>query len=595
MTTQLKETYSALEKEKEALEQKERTVREGRQYLKTFLDTIPDLAWLLNHEGRYLAVNEALINTFDLIEENVVGQISYDLWPLKLAERFRAEDQAVIQSGQPKIIPEILNIQDQPLWFETIKTPVYNDSGEPIGIAGISRNVTFYKQTAELLERQVNERTAELARANADLRFNEARLEALLAMNQMAEASGSQIAGFALEKVVSLTKSRYGFLLFFNITGKVEHQYVWPPDAAGNIQLFASWATALWENAAPLQELIVCNECPQLPHPPNLATDMVELSRYLALAITENDRLVACVMVINKDEFYDGADAQQLSLLMTGMWNIRQRQRIRAQLFQSEKLASLGLLIAGVAHEINNPNSFIFFNLPILRDYLNLLAPIVDEYAALHPEFAPFSMPYEEFRRDLFQLLQNMEHGSSRINATVSLLKEFARGPDQTSKQWVNPRVVLEQGFNLCKSQLSKMTKQVEIDLPENLPDIFIFPQYLEQILVNLLINAGQAADKPEAWVRLKVGLNGERQNFLTIEVSDNGCGMGLEIQKRIFDPFFTTKPVHQGTGLGLSICHRLVEELGGEMEIESEVGQGSTFRVILPVVLRELTDAPSC
>jgi signal transduction histidine kinase len=255
------------------------------------------------------------------------------------------------------------------------------------------------------------------------------------------------------------------------------------------------------------------------------------------------------------------------------------------QLMQSEKLASLGFLVSGVAHEINNPNNFITFNLPILRDYLKELMPIIDDYTKDHQGFELFRMSYPEFRKDIFKLLDNIEHGSSRINATVSGLREFSRTKDKKERVLVDIRQVTEKGIAICQGKIRRMVKSFEVNIPEDLPQIYTDPEALEHVLVNLLINAGQAADKEDSWIRLSVRLGNTRRDHLIIEVSDNGCGMDEETMGKIFDPFFTTKPSGKGTGLGLSVCHTQVESLGGRIEVESEPGKGSTFRVILSTI----------
>jgi signal transduction histidine kinase len=262
--------------------------------------------------------------------------------------------------------------------------------------------------------------------------------------------------------------------------------------------------------------------------------------------------------------------------------DITEAKLLQRQVIQSEKMASLGLLVAGVAHEINNPNNFIAFNLPILRDYLKELIPILDDYAQGHPDFELFGMSYPEFRKDIFNLLDNVEHGSRRINTIVSDLREFASSRDKSESRLVDLKPVIEKGVAICRGEIKKKVKFFEMNIPEDLPPIFTEPQALDQVLVNLLINAAHAADKEDSWVRLNVKLSRAPGDHLIIEVSDNGCGMDEETLGKIFDPFFTTKPIGKGTGLGLFVCHSLIEGLGGRIEVESEVGKGSTFRVVL-------------
>ena len=258
------------------------------------------------------------------------------------------------------------------------------------------------------------------------------------------------------------------------------------------------------------------------------------------------------------------------------------KKKLEAQLQQSQKMESLGRLVTGVAHEINNPNNFIFFNIPIMKDYLQEIIPIVDGYAKDLPDFELCGMSYPEFREDIFKLLDNIEHGSKRINSTVSALTEFARKKDKVEMRLVDFKQVIEKGVAICRSKIDKMVKLFEVNIPENLPQVYTDSGAIEQVLINLLVNAAQAADKEDSWVRLSVSLNDTWQNHLIIEVRDNGCGMDKKTLGKIFDPFFTTKQPGEGTGLGLSVCHTLIEEIKGRIDAESEPGKGSTFRIIL-------------
>jgi len=264
------------------------------------------------------------------------------------------------------------------------------------------------------------------------------------------------------------------------------------------------------------------------------------------------------------------------------VFDITEERKLDRQLIQSEKLASLGLLIAGIAHEINNPNNFIFFNTPILRSYLQFLLPIVDEYVANRPDMQVFNRPYPAFREDCFKLLDNIEHGSSRINQIVGDLREFVRERGRGEKRWVDLKQVVEKGISICLGRIRKTIKSFETDLPDNLAPIRTDPLAVEQIVVNLLVNAVQAADKDDSWVKVAIRRATTAGDELIVEVSDNGCGMDEATQAKMFDPFFTTKAPGVGTGLGLSISHRLLAELGGRIEVKSKAGEGSSFRVTL-------------
>jgi C4-dicarboxylate-specific signal transduction histidine kinase len=263
--------------------------------------------------------------------------------------------------------------------------------------------------------------------------------------------------------------------------------------------------------------------------------------------------------------------------------DITEARFLEEKLIQSEKLASLGLLVAGIAHEINNPNNFITFNIPIMRDYIGHLIKIADEYAEEQKDFELFNMPYLDFREDIFNLLENIKHGSERIKSIVSDLSEFSRMKSKKAMVYTELSPIIEKAITICEGKIKRKAKSLEVNIPENLPLVYTDQLFLEQALIILLINAFQALDKDVSWVKLRVNHGDKWKDHLMIEVSDNGCGMDEETRKNIFNPLFTTKGPKEGTGLGLYVCHNLIEELGGRIDVWSEVAKGSTFRVILP------------
>jgi signal transduction histidine kinase/GAF domain-containing protein/AmiR/NasT family two-component response regulator len=263
--------------------------------------------------------------------------------------------------------------------------------------------------------------------------------------------------------------------------------------------------------------------------------------------------------------------------------DVTQAKILERQIFHNEKLASLGLIASGIAHEINNPNSFIHFNIPILEKYLDELMPILDDYAALHPDFEVLHMSYADLKEDIYKLLENMAHGSQRINKIVGTLKSFVGKRDQEGLQTIDLKQLIDKVVALCHAEIRRTVKSFEVLVPGDLQPIVSDPEALEQVLLNILINAAHACDKEDSRMRLTVGRGRLGNNHFFIEISDNGTGIEETIQDRIFDPFFTTKSGTMGTGLGLYISHHQVESLGGTIEVESRVGEGTTFRVLLP------------
>ena len=271
---------------------------------------------------------------------------------------------------------------------------------------------------------------------------------------------------------------------------------------------------------------------------------------------------------------------------------------VKKELIQSENLPPLGLLVSTVFHEIKNLNNCVTFNTPILREYLKKLIPIIDDYAGNHQDLELFGMTYPEFRNDIYNLVNNLEHVSSRINNIMSDLTEFVKNGYKGEQGWVDLNQVVKKGIAVCRSQIKKRVKSFDVNISENFPQVYTDPKALEQILVNLLINAVHASDKENSWLKLSVKHEEDiLRNDLIIEVSDNGCGMDIATREKIFDPFFTTKASGEGTGLGLFVTNSLVEVLGACIEVESDPGKGSAFRIILrkgnPSSRKDCTRAP--
>jgi two-component system NtrC family sensor kinase len=191
-------------------------------------------------------------------------------------------------------------------------------------------------------------------------------------------------------------------------------------------------------------------------------------------------------------------------------------------------------------------------------------------------------MNYPEFREDMSRLLDNIEHGSVRINTVVSNLREFSRKKGEQAWRRVHIRELVQNGMTICAGELKKKVKSVEISLSEDLPMVLTDPGTVEQILINLLINAIQAADKGDSWIKVRAMVDPSRTDCVQIEVSDNGCGMDADVIHCIFEPFFSTKPPGTGTGLGLYVSQMLINQLGGEITVKSQPGIGSTFSIRL-------------
>jgi PAS domain S-box-containing protein len=275
--------------------------------------------------------------------------------------------------------------------------------------------------------------------------------------------------------------------------------------------------------------------------------------------------------------------------------DLTERQRLQGRIIQAEKLASLGLLSAGVAHEMNNPLAYVTNNLAVLERDLGGLSRVLAAYEEARPTLTAASpeaaqriarlteendVPY--IQEHLGPILKSTRQGVKRVSDIVQNLRGFAR-LDQAAIDRVDLSAAIASGLELIRGRLERNQIEVFQNLGD-VPRIVCAPAQINQVILNLLLNAQQAIEAAgKAGGRIEISAQASRKEVI-LEFKDNGCGIPKEIHSRIFDPFFTTKPVGEGTGLGLSISHCIVADHGGRIEFESAPGQGSRFRVILPV-----------
>ena len=264
----------------------------------------------------------------------------------------------------------------------------------------------------------------------------------------------------------------------------------------------------------------------------------------------------------------------------------------QAKILQREKMASIGQLAAGVAHEINNPMGFISSNLTTLGKYVNKLTDFIRTQSEIIESLksAETSENLKELRKklkldyifdDVRQLIQESLEGAERVKKIVQNLKSFSR-VDETECKFTDINECIESTLNIVWNEL-KYKATVTKEYGE-VPLIKCYPQQINQVFMNLFINAVQAIEK-QGEIKIKTW-NGN--GLIKISVSDTGSGIPRDKLNRIFEPFFTTKPVGHGTGLGLSITYDIVKKHKGEITVESKVGRGTTFTVKLPVITEE-------
>lgn len=276
---------------------------------------------------------------------------------------------------------------------------------------------------------------------------------------------------------------------------------------------------------------------------------------------------------------------------------LEELQRTQTQLIQTEKMSSLGQMVAGIAHEINNPINFIYGNLTHANEYFKDMLHLVEQYQHYYPDpheaiaVELEEIDFEFLRSDLQKLLQSMRLGADRIRQIILSLRNFSR-LDEAEMKPVDIHEGIESTLLILQHRLKEKNHRSSITLIREygeLPRITCYASQMNQVLMNVLNNAIDAMEErrhqeenyhPE--IRIHTALQDEQT--LTIEIADNGAGMPEAVKNRLFDPFFTTKPVGKGTGLGLSICYAIIEKHKGSMKISSEVGQGTRIFISIPV-----------
>lgn len=268
---------------------------------------------------------------------------------------------------------------------------------------------------------------------------------------------------------------------------------------------------------------------------------------------------------------------------------LQQLKTTQSQLLHAEKMASIGQLAAGIAHEINNPLGFIHSNLQSLNEYLNRLIKALDfSEKLLHKTDDAISLKLKQdyfnraqiayIKEDTPALLQEPLAGISRVSSIIQNLKVFSH-VDNTSWQECDLRQIVDSTLSMLSNELKYKVK-VHVDYAAQSPYIQCQPVQLNQVLLNILNNAIQAMnDIGDIWLQMH-----EQENSLSLIIKDNGCGIPPDVLPRVFEPFFTTKDVGQGSGLGLSMVYNVIKQHQGTISVQSELGVGTTISIYFPL-----------
>jgi len=262
-------------------------------------------------------------------------------------------------------------------------------------------------------------------------------------------------------------------------------------------------------------------------------------------------------------------------------------RRHQDKLVQADKMASLGILVSGVAHEINNPNGLILLNVPTIKAAQQDAETILEGYYREHGDFMYGGIPYSRMRDTLPQLVAEMHEGAKRIKRIVDDLKDFARIEQGDSRELFDLNEVLKTALRLVDGTTRAATNRCEVSYADNLPRVQGSPQRIEQVIINLILNACQSLPDSTCGISITTSCDHQAGTVL-LQVHDEGIGIPLEHLGHLSDPFFTTKRESGGTGLGLSVSTTIIRDHGGTLEFASQPGEGTIVTLTLPMAAEE-------
>jgi len=559
----------------------ETELRQSKQLLQRVIDTIPQAIFWKDHHSVYLGCNQ---NFADLIgvetPAQVIGKTDYHLpRSIEEADRVRASDRQILDTSTPetgKIESRPLS-DGQPGWWEINKTPLHDRDGRVIGILGTLQNITRRRQ------------------AEAALRQSEARFQKVSA----------NVPGMLYQVV------RYGngALFFPFISSGCRDLLELPPEKlGGNASLLLNrlhpgdrdaFQQSLDQSAASLQPwrwegrfllpLGKVKWVEGIARPERRVDGSIAWDGFL-MDVTRRKQAEESLQKAYGE--LERRVAERTLELEKALQELKQTQ---TQMIQSEKMSSLGQLVAGVAHEINNPVNFIAGNLSHASRYAQDLMHLVAVYQQHYPD--PVSavqakmaaIDLEFLLEDLPKLLSSMRVGTDRIQKIVLSLRNFSR-MDEAEQKAVDIHEGIDSTLMILQNRLKAKADSPGIAVVKtygDLPRVECLPGQLNQVFMNILSNAIDALEEQKdrntpAAIQIQTESLGDR---LRIIISDNGSGMTEAQRQRLFDPFFTTKPVGKGTGLGLSISYQIVvNRHGGDLYCHSEPGKGAAFFVEIPI-----------
>lgn len=526
--------------------QAEADLLQERYLLDALMDTIPDSIYFKDAQSRFIRINRSLAGRLGADDvAAALGKTDHDFFSAEHAQAAREDEEVLMQTGEPLVGKEEKETwpDGRQAWVLTTKMPLRDREGNMIGTFGVSRDITRRKEAQVALEAS-ERRYRQLMEASLDAIVVVDQQQRILLFSPAAERT----FGYKSDEIV----------------GQPLRRLIPPESYEAHRQGF--------ERFVATRQAHILGRTVEMRGRRSDGTDFP-----LELSLSALDL---------------GGELQFLGAIR----DVTERNRLRAMMVQTEKLASIGQLSAGVAHEINNPLAYIGNNLVVLDRDIRGVMTLLDIYeqagtllAAVDPEglkraqavAEDIDLPY--IRTNLDRLLRRTRDGVERVTRIVHSMRNLAGTAPPELQETKIPQLV-DMSLEIIRGQQRKHNIEVELSCGDGLPTVRCVPTQVSQVILNMLVNALQAIEattRQDGRIRIGVRCLGPE---VLIEIADNGCGIPAQVRSRLFDPFFTTKPVGEGTGLGLSIAHGIISGHGGRIEVDSETGVGSTFRIFLPV-----------